>query len=242
MPWADSPYHDCTLQFDENDPCFINWMENGGGPYGEAASPQAIHIQTSLSQTGQSDLWTVGLAGGLARGFYPGYSSGRVAPATWSWVMVKVHAPGRFTNGTVTLRSADPRDVPSIVFRWLPGEEGERDIDALAEGLDLLSRGFEAAPEQYHPMVRHQPPVNADIKQNLRDEAFGHHASSTCRMGPKGDPYACVDSELRVNGVKNLRVADASVFPFTPSAFPLLSFHLVGLKAADMISKTSCSP
>lgn len=224
------------MTLNESDPCLVSWLENGDSPYGEAAAPHAIHIQTSLSQTGQADLWTVGLAGAMARGFYPGYSHRLMAPSTWSWIMVKVHAPGRFTNGSVTLQSADPRDVPFIMFDWLPGEEGVRDIEALAEGLEVLTNGFEGAPEQYHPMVRHQPAVDDDVRQNLRDEAFGHHASSTCRMGPKGDANACVDSQLRVNGVRGLRVVDASVFPFTPSSFPVLSVHLVGLKAADMIS------
>lgn len=78
--------------------------------------------------------------------------------------------------------------------------------------------------------------MDVDVGQNIKDEALGHHASSSCRMGPVGDPLACVDPELRVIGVSDLRVVDASVFPFAPSAFPWLPIVMLAEKAADMIS------
>jgi choline dehydrogenase len=235
QPWADNPNELCFADLSPNGPCFMEWFQDGAGPLGEGSAPQVVRIKTSQSTTGQVDIWTVGLSNALARGFYPGYSHPLEAPSTWSWVMVKIHAPGRFTNGTVTLQSADPRIPPEINFDWLQGEEGERDLAALSEGAELLMKAFEAAPEQYQPIVRHAPAENEDLSQGFRDEAFGHHASSTCRMGPVDDENACVDPELRVKGVKNLRVADASVFPYTPGAFPAMAFHMVGLKAADLL-------
>lgn len=39
-----------------------------------------------------------------------------------------------------------------------------------------------------------------------------------------------------MRGVSNLRIVDASVFPYTPSAFPVLPIAMLALKAADMIS------
>lgn len=55
-------------------------------------------------------------------------------------------------------------------------------------------------------------------------------------MGSDDDEGACVDNQLRVKGVSNLRIVDASVFPYTPSAFPVLPIAMLALKAADMIS------
>ena len=53
--------------------------------------------------------------------------------------MVKVRPPGdAWSTGKVTLRSADPQDVPSIEFDWLQGEAGERDLRALTEGAEVL--------------------------------------------------------------------------------------------------------
>jgi choline dehydrogenase len=62
--------------------------------------------------------------------------------------------------------------------------------------------------------------AEVELKQAIMDEAFSHHATSSCRMGPAGDKDYCVDSKFRVNGVKNLRVVDASVFPRVPGAMP----------------------
>lgn len=106
--------------------------------------------------------------------------------------MAKVHIPGRLTDGTVALRSIDPRQPPTIDFEWLKGDEGIHDIQALTEGVDLFMPGFEGAPGRYHPFTLHQPAEDDDISQNLRDEAFGHYPTSTCRMGPFEDKNACV--------------------------------------------------
>lgn len=46
------------------------------------------------------------------------------------------------------------------------------------------------------------------------------HASCTNKMGKKNDPTAVVDSQARVYGVQNLRVVDASAFPFLPPGHP----------------------
>lgn len=151
--------------------------------------------------------------------------------------MIKIHTPGQASTGSVTLRSTDPRDPPIINFDWLSGETGDRDVAALAEAAAFLEGSFGAVSEPHSPITRHQPPIGADVGQNIKDEAFGHHASSTCRMGTRDDPNACVDSRLRVLGVEGLRVVDASVFPFTPSAFPVLAVTMLGQKAADPISE-----
>ena len=44
------------------------------------------------------------------------------------------------------------------------------------------------------------------------------HATCSCRMGADNDPMAVTDSQGRVRGVTGLRVVDASIFPFVPSA------------------------
>lgn len=60
---------------------------------------------------------------------------------------------------------------------------------------------------------------SADVRRFVRDEAWGHHASCTCRTGRTDDPSAVVDSEFRVRGVDRLRIVDASVFPRIPGFF-----------------------
>ena len=71
--------------------------------------------------------------------------------------------------------------------------------------------------------------------QDIRENAWSvFHPCATCRMGP--DPRtSVVDHRLRVHGVRNLRVADASVFPSLVSGNTNAAAIMVGEKASDLI-------
>jgi choline dehydrogenase len=57
-------------------------------------------------------------------------------------------------------------------------------------------------------------------------------------MGKESDPMAVVDSELRVNGVRRLRVVDASVMPFITSGNTNSPTLMIAEKAAQLIVNT----
>ena len=61
------------------------------------------------------------------------------------------------------------------------------------------------------------------------------HLMGTCRMAPDSDPTAVVDDQLRVRGLRGLRVVDASIMPTMPSANLNASVLMIAEKAADMI-------
>ena len=69
----------------------------------------------------------------------------------------------------------------------------------------------------------------------ITDNAWGHHASSSCRIGRPEDPLAVIDSRFRVIGTERLRVVDASVFPRIPGFFIVTAVYMVSEKAADVI-------
>ena len=54
-------------------------------------------------------------------------------------------------------------------------------------------------------------------------------------MGKSDDLTAVLDEELFVRGVRNLRVADASVMPRVMGGHPQMAVYGIGEKAADMI-------
>ena len=63
------------------------------------------------------------------------------------------------------------------------------------------------------------------IGQWIKDNAWGHHASCTCKIGADNDPMAVLDSQFRVRGVKNLRVVDAQYSLKFPAFYRLLCIH-----------------
>ena len=74
-----------------------------------------------------------------------------------------------------------------------------------------------------------------DVAQWVADEAWGHHASCSAKIGGDDDPMAVLDARFRVRGVDGLRVVDASVFPEIPGFFIVLPIFMVSEKATDVI-------
>ena len=63
------------------------------------------------------------------------------------------------------------------------------------------------------------------------------HEAGTCRMGK--DKNAVVDAKLKVNGVRGLRVADASVMPRIASVATMATCVLIGERMAEILSRKS---
>jgi choline dehydrogenase len=140
-------------------------------------------------------------------------------------------------RGTIRLRSADPLDSPAIDPRYLSVEEDAQQLVAgvrLARELALHRafdglRGEEIAPGG-------EATGHAAVLAGIRRAAIsGYHPVGTCRMGPPGDTGAVVDVGLRVRGVENLRIADASVMPTIVAGNTNAPVTMIAEKAADLI-------
>jgi len=139
--------------------------------------------------------------------------------------------------GRVALRSADPREPPSILFNYM-ATEGDRQEMRAAVRLtrEIFSqpafdpyRGPELAPG---PEVQTDAEIDAFVRARAES---AYHPSGSCKMGPDTDPSAVVDGACRVHGVEGLRVVDASIMPSIPSGNLNAPTIMLAEKAADLI-------
>ena len=133
------------------------------------------------------------------------------------------------------MASPDPFDAPLIDPNLLSAPE---DLPPLINGIRLARKIF-ASPAFAKYQAEETSPgsgavSDADLTAYIRAQAYTvHHPVSTCRMG--ADAAAVVDPQLRVVGLDNLRVADASVFPSIIGGNTNAAVVMIAEKAGDLI-------
>lgn len=225
------------------DPCLAEWKENRG-PYITNGLPIGI-VKKSTQAENDPDLFVFG-GPGFFKGYYPGYSeltSSDVGKRHFTWAVLKAHT--RNQDGTVKLNSADPRDVPDIDFNYFvttadEQDESAKDLRGIAEGLNFARHIMDSVVPLATGRLEEASPGRhisspGQINEFIRNEAWGHHASCSCPIGPETDPKSVLDSRFRVRGVGNLRVVDASVFPRIPGFFIAVPIYMISEKASDVI-------
>ena len=141
------------------------------------------------------------------------------------------------SRGYVRLRSADPFDPPIIQPNYL-AEEGDRRV--LLAGMKLARRLLRTKPLEPYYDYEDFPGDKVESDEELMGAAKERgtttfHPAGTCRMGPRTDPLAVVDDELRVHGLERLRVIDASIMPTMLSANLNAATLMLADKASDLI-------
>lgn len=228
-----------------DDRAFKQWKETHDGLYTTNGAVVAIVRKSDPSLT-DPDLFIFGLPASF-KGYYPEYADTLTSRHDeFTWAILKAHTNN--TGGTVTLRSTDPLARPEINFRYFREgtDAGGADLRAVAQGVKFV-RSFAGSFGMFCELmvrdsVQPKPDIRSDedIEAWVQAEAWGHHASGTCRIGPKGDVTESVlDTDFRVKGVDGLRVVDASVFPRIPGFFIASAIYMVAEKASESILRAA---
>jgi choline dehydrogenase len=161
---------------------------------------------------------------------YTQSTGGKIRPLDYPAVTVLVNASYPRSTGRIRLGNARSGDAPSIECRLL---DDPADLDTLLRGVEVV-RGIMATAPMRHLVECEVAPGNGiTSRPSLEDYIRRHteiayHPSGTCRMGT--DAGAVVTPDLRVNGVENLWVADASVMPDLISGNTNAVCMMIGLK------------
>ena len=139
--------------------------------------------------------------------------------------------------GYVRARNKNPFEKPQIQPNYLSHEEDRR---VLLAGIKVSRRLMNT--EALAPYFDYEgyPGVHIQNDDELLDVARQrsttlYHLMGTCRMGTETDPTAVVDDKLRIHGLQNLRVIDASIMPAMPSANLNAAVMMIAEKGADMV-------
>ncbi|XMA07896.1 hypothetical protein WAI453_000687 [Rhynchosporium graminicola] len=148
-----------------------------------------------------------------------------------------------FSRGNIHISSPNPADDPNIDPRYL---EHPMDIELMARHVQYFSTITSTAPlsDFLKPNGRRIPSYafaddeEMDLetaKRVVREHTISnYHSAGTCAMKPR-EMGGVVDPELKVYGVKGLRVVDASIFPILPRGNIISSVYAVAERAADII-------
>jgi choline dehydrogenase len=165
----------------------------------------------------------------------PFVDHGKTAPAghglTLGAVLLQPQSRGR-----ITLASADPAEPPVIDPGYFTAAA---DVKTLMVGVRMCERLLEAEalkPFVSGPMDPWPGPVDDDtLERHIRERAETlYHPVGTCKMGIGSG--AVVDTELRVHGLRGLRVVDASVLPRINRGHTQAPVYMIAERAAELIA------
>jgi choline dehydrogenase len=143
------------------------------------------------------------------------------------------------SRGWVRLTSAAPDAPLEIDHRYFSDPV---DLDALADGVELVEQLTRTQPLRDLLVGPDRDDVRFSDREALKEMIHAEvgttfHPSSSCKMGPSSDPLAVVDGACRVRGVSNLRVVDASIFPYIPRCNLHAPTVAVAERMADLIRR-----
>ncbi len=152
----------------------------------------------------------------------------------------QVHIGPMYSNsrGSLKIKSKDPFEKPKVIFNYLSTKEDEQEwIEAIRIARKILAqpalKPFNDGEISPGPSVQTDEEILDWVK---KDAETALHPSCSAKMGPASDPMAVVDPlTMKVHGMENLRVVDASAMPRTTNGNIHSPVLMLAEKAADII-------
>ncbi|RXW14761.1 hypothetical protein EST38_g11095 [Candolleomyces aberdarensis] len=141
------------------------------------------------------------------------------------------------SRGTVKIASNNPLDKPLIDLGYLTHPF---DLLAFKEGARIAKRWYEGPPYEGYITGFLGPDPDTLPEKEFDDAlkagaATWWHPVGTASISPKGAKHGVLDPELKVKGVKGLRVVDASAIPYVPTAHTQAAVYVLAERASDLI-------
>jgi len=147
------------------------------------------------------------------------------------------HLLEQTNRGRLTLQTTEPADLPTIDPRML---EHPKDIQAMVSAMKFVQRLAATEPMNHYCGELFSPSPDEDWAKFARSTYTSYfHGVGTCKMGPASDRKSVVDEHLRVHGMENLWIGDASIMPTVAHANTNLTCMMIGERAADFIREFS---
>jgi choline dehydrogenase len=144
---------------------------------------------------------------------------------------VSAHLLEQRNRGRVFLQSDDPHEQLGIDSCML---EHPEDLKAMVEAMQFIEELVhqKQTKEFYGPLIQPGPGEDWGKFARATYDSY-HHGVGTCKMGPASDDKAVVDQRLRVHGIANLWVGDASIMPVVSRANTNLTAILIGERLSE---------
>ncbi|GAB0093757.1 hypothetical protein DMENIID0001_089320 [Sergentomyia squamirostris] len=248
------PYDDEAAKREMADNIFLYFLHKIGPFAGIGVSDTVGFINTENSTSSVPDVQIInihflrglptfakfigmfGFADGIQRSLLEEYKRGDIL--VHAIILMKQKVPGK-----IELRSKDPYEHPKITANYL---EDQSEVDTVVRAVRILQKMSKTKPYAKHEAqevkVKLQSCDLLEKDSNAYWECYARHMTASCfhpvgtaKMGPETDLGSVVDPELRVKGIKGLRVVDASIMPTITRGNTNAPTIMIGEKASDMI-------
>ncbi|XP_022901081.1 glucose dehydrogenase [FAD, quinone]-like [Onthophagus taurus] len=243
----------------DHDEDLIHWLKDGSGPLSKIGIEGLAFIKTEISKVKKDhpDIELILIPHGFNIGYEKIKNEYGLAKNVYDAIYkpnenhkgftILVALPHPKSTGSVSLRTKDPFNYPIINGNYYTDPDHE-DLSTMIAGIRkaLALTKTEAFKKLNVHLNEHRLTAcekfehlsDDDLKCSIRHLTISlGDPCGTNKMGPKTDKNAVVDHELKVHGIENLRVADASVIPNTLTGHMTAPEVMIGEKAADIIKK-----